>query len=65
MPRIDRTITSNALVQKVDAFIADPRNEPQWQANLMSIRDVTGEGAGQREGFALCVRYFSRPAHPC
>ncbi len=47
MPRIEKTIVINAPVQDVFAYVANPRNEPEWQINLMSTHDVTGEGVGQ------------------
>ncbi len=47
MAKVEKTITINAPVEMVYAYIANPSNEPEWQPNLMSIRDVTGEGVGQ------------------
>ncbi|MGE5138552.1 MAG: SRPBCC family protein [Rudaea sp.] len=47
MLRIEKTITIDVPVEEVFAYVANPRNEPEWQINLMSIHDVTGEGVGQ------------------
>ncbi len=47
MPKIEKTITIKAAVEEVFAYIANPIHEPEWQINLMSIHDVTGEGVGQ------------------
>ncbi len=47
MLRIEKTITIDAPVEEVFAYVANPRNEPEWQINLMSIHDVAGEGVGQ------------------
>lgn len=47
MPKIEKTITINAPVADVFGYIANPSNEPEWQINLISIRDVTGQGVGQ------------------
>lgn len=47
MPKIEKTIWINAPVPEVFTYIANPANEPEWQINLMSIHDVTGQGVGQ------------------
>jgi uncharacterized membrane protein len=47
MAKVERSITINAPVEKVFAYIADPRNLPDWLASMMEVRDVTGSGVGQ------------------
>ena len=44
------TKTSTVIQAPVDrtfAYVADPRNIPEWLVNLSQITDVTGDGVGQ------------------
>ncbi len=47
MAKVERSITINAPVEKVFAYIADPMNLPQWVPSMMEVHDVTGSGVGQ------------------
>lgn len=51
MARIERSITINAPVEKVFAYIDDPMNELEWFPGLMEVRDVTGKGVSARSRF--------------
>ena len=44
MPRIRKSITINAPVEKVFEYISNPENMPEWWSNVTAIRDVTGCG---------------------
>ena len=47
MARVERSITINAPVEKVFAYIADPTNELESIPSITDIRNVKGEGVGQ------------------
>ena len=47
MPKVERTITINAPIDKVFAYIANPTNEPEFVSSMTDIRNVKGEGVGQ------------------
>ena len=48
MAKVERSVTINAPVEKVFAYLDDPMNEPEWLPSLVEVRDVTGQGVGQR-----------------
>ncbi len=45
MIRLERSVTINAPVEKVFAYIEDPMSELEWLPSLMEIKDVVGQGA--------------------
>ena len=47
MAKVQRTISINAPVEKVFAYIADPMNTPEWVPSMMEVKDVIGSGVGQ------------------
>ena len=47
MAKVERSITINAPVEKVFAYIEDPTNNPEWIPSMIEVTDVTGQGAGQ------------------
>jgi len=48
MAKVERSITINAPVEKVFAYIADPMLDPEWQPGSVEVKDVTltEEGVG-------------------
>jgi len=44
MAKVERSITINAPVEKVFAYIEDPMNELEWIPSLVEVQDVTGRG---------------------
>ncbi len=44
MPRIRKTITISAPVEKVFEYLSNPENMLEWQPNVTGVRDVTGRG---------------------
>ena len=51
MAKVQRTITIGASVEKVFAYITDPRNELEFIPSITDVRDITGQGVGQRYGW--------------
>jgi len=51
MEKVERSITINAPVDKVFAYITDPKNEMEWLPGNTDVRDITGQGVGQRWGY--------------
>lgn len=51
MARIERSVTINAPVEKVFAYIENPMNQLEWFPGLTEVKDVTGEGVGSRHRF--------------
>ena len=47
MPKVKRSITINAPVEKVFKYIEDPINSPEWIPSTMEATDVSGSGVGQ------------------
>ena len=47
MARVERSITINAPIEKVFAYITDPINELESIPSITDIRNVKGEGVGQ------------------
>jgi uncharacterized membrane protein len=48
MPKIERSVTINAPVEKVFAYIADANTELEWMPSIIDVKDVTKtkEGVG-------------------
>jgi coenzyme Q-binding protein COQ10 len=53
MAKVERSMTVNAPVEKVFAYIADPTNEMEWFASISDIRDIKGQGVGQKYGYTF------------
>ena len=47
MPKIHKTISISAPVEKVFAYVTDPTKLPEWFVGLTEVTDVTGSGVGQ------------------
>jgi uncharacterized membrane protein len=47
MPRIRKTITISAPVEKVFEYISNPENILEWWSNVTAVRDITGRGEDQ------------------
>jgi carbon monoxide dehydrogenase subunit G len=45
--KVERTVTINAPIDKVFAYIADPTSELEFVPGITDVRNVTGEGVGQ------------------
>ena len=52
MAKVERTLTLNVPVEKVFSYISDPNNELDTIPSITDIRDVTGEGVGQKWGWS-------------
>lgn len=48
MAKVERSININAPVEKVFSYVTDPRNELEYVPGITDIRDITGQGVGQR-----------------
>lgn len=46
MAKIEKTITINAPVEKVFAYVEDPMSNPEWLPGVVEVKDVTGQGVG-------------------
>ena len=46
MPKIEKSITINAPVEKVFNYANDPMNQLEWLPSMTEIHDVTGSGVG-------------------
>ena len=46
MPKVEKTITINALPDKVFAYINDWKRNLEWWPSLVKVEDVTRQGAG-------------------
>ena len=51
MAKVEQSIIINAPVEKVFAYITDPANEMEWLPGNTDVRDITGQGVGQRWGY--------------
>ena len=51
MAKVERSININAPIDKVFSYVADPRNELEYIPSITDIRDITGQGVGQRFGW--------------
>ncbi len=51
MVKVEQSITINASVEKVFAYITDPANEMEWLPGNTDVRDITGQGVGLRYGY--------------
>jgi uncharacterized membrane protein len=47
MAKVERSITINAPVEKVFAYVDDPVTQLEWVPSIMEIKDVSGSGVGQ------------------
>ncbi len=47
MAAVTKSITINAPVENIFAFLDDPLNLKDWVPSIMDVKDVTGAGVGQ------------------
>ena len=47
MPTINNSINISAPIEKVFAYLSDPRNSPEWFVGMTEVSDVSGSGVGQ------------------
>jgi len=52
MAKVERSIIINAPVEKVFSYISDPNSELESIPSITDIRDITGQGVGQRWGWS-------------
>ena len=52
MVKVERSIIINAPVEKVFSYISDPNSELESIPSITDIRDITGQGVGQRWGWS-------------
>ena len=48
MVKVERSIAINAPVEKVFSYISDPNSGLESMPSITDIRDITGEGVGQK-----------------
>jgi len=48
MPKIEKASTLNVPVEKVFSYITNPVNQLEWLPSITDVRDVSGQGKGQR-----------------
>ena len=53
MVKVERNVIIKAPVEKVFAYITDPKNEMEWLPGNTDVRDITGQGVGQRWGYTF------------
>ena len=51
MRKIERSIAINVTVEKVFSYISNPKKYLEWIPGMVDIRDIEGEGVGQRFGW--------------
>lgn len=51
MARVEGSITINAPIEKVFAYLDDPINAMDFIPSITDIRDITGQGVGQKWGW--------------
>ena len=51
MAKVERSIIIKAPVDKVFSYISDPKSELEFIPSITDIRDITGQGVGQRYGW--------------
>lgn len=44
MPRVHESVDINAPVEKVFAYVEDPRNAPEWIFSMVDIYDLSAKG---------------------
>jgi carbon monoxide dehydrogenase subunit G len=59
MAKVERSIIVNAPVEKVFSYISDPNNELDSIPSITDIRDIKGEGVGQKWGWSYKMVGFS------
>ena len=48
MANIQRSVSIKAPIEKVFNYISDPTNRVEWIPDVTSIRNISGEGKGQK-----------------
>jgi carbon monoxide dehydrogenase subunit G len=51
MAKVERNITISTPVEKVFSYITNPENQLEWLPGITDIRDIRGQGVGQKFGF--------------
>ena len=59
MAKVERSTTINAQIEKVFSYITNPSNDPEWQPGAIEVRDITGQGVGQRYGWTYKIMGIS------
>ena len=50
MAKVEQSIIINAPVEKVYSYVCGPMNQLEWLPSMTDVRDITGEGVGQKFG---------------
>jgi len=59
MAKVERSIIINAPVEKVFSYLSDPNSELEAIPSITDIRDITGEGMGQRWNWSYKIAGIS------
>ena len=51
MAKVEQSIIIKAPVEKVFSYLCDPMNQLEWLPSMTDVRDITGEGVGQKFGW--------------
>jgi uncharacterized protein YndB with AHSA1/START domain len=51
MAKLERSIMINAPIDKVFSYLTKPENRTEWLPGAIDVRNVTGQGLGQRWGY--------------
>ena len=51
MAKVEQSITVNAPVEKVFSYLCDPMNQLEWLPSMTDVRDIKGEGVGQKHSW--------------
>lgn len=51
MAKVERSVTINAAVEKVFSYLNNPMNQLEWVPSMTDVRDITGQGVGQKFGW--------------
>ena len=51
MAKVVQSSTINAPVEKVFSYVSNPMNQLEWLPSMTDVRDITGEGIGQKFGW--------------
>jgi uncharacterized protein YndB with AHSA1/START domain len=54
--RISKSVRIERPIEQVWAFIADPRNDPQWCGKVEAVEQVAGDGADTGARYAILHR---------
>jgi len=63
MPRLERSVTVNAPVEKVFSYVTDAKNMPEWLPGMVEVTDIVRTDQGVGSHYRWTYKMMGIPFH--